>query len=317
MKTIVVNASSGNAPHLYLSSSTNGRVSGITFRDEDILAYNKATGAWSLYFDGSDVGLGATDLDALYILADGNILLSLEAPAKVVGITVDDSDILLFQATALGATTAGSFRLYFDGSAAGLTTNAEDVDAIAFTPDDKLIVSTAGNFKTNIAGADEDLIVFDGSSWALYFDGSAVGLSAASEDLWDAWVDPANGHLHLAVQGAYTVNGGVRGVSADILECTPIALGANTNCTFGIFWPGATSGIAGEITDGYAVGGTPPTAIFSANLDEDVQAAVLDEVDDTVYEDPSDAEHEQETDEQAGAESSELTLELYLPLIQD
>ncbi|MCP4427873.1 MAG: LamG domain-containing protein, partial [Chloroflexi bacterium] len=44
---------------IYVSSTTGGSVDGVAFVDEDILAYDTGTGTWSLYFDGSDVGLGA------------------------------------------------------------------------------------------------------------------------------------------------------------------------------------------------------------------------------------------------------------------
>ena len=71
----------------------------------------------------------------------------------------------------------------------GLSTNSEDIDALAIAPDGRLILSTRGNFQvagagTNVAGVDEDLIVFNASSFGdmtsgtfeVYFDGSNVDL---------------------------------------------------------------------------------------------------------------------------------------------
>ena len=40
-----------------------GNADGVSFRDEDIVAYDVNTGTWSLYFDGSDVGLVGKSLD--------------------------------------------------------------------------------------------------------------------------------------------------------------------------------------------------------------------------------------------------------------
>ena len=61
---------------LYVSSTSGGNVAGVSFADEDILAYNMTTGAWSLYFDGSDVGVGGSDLSGFSLRPDGTILMS-------------------------------------------------------------------------------------------------------------------------------------------------------------------------------------------------------------------------------------------------
>ena len=60
---------------LYLSSTSNGRAGDVAFNDEDILAYNTGTNTWSLYFDGSDVGVTG-DVNAFALMSDGSILLS-------------------------------------------------------------------------------------------------------------------------------------------------------------------------------------------------------------------------------------------------
>ncbi|MFQ5419932.1 MAG: hypothetical protein ACE5EY_06170, partial [Anaerolineae bacterium] len=55
---------------IYVSSTTSGNAGGISFRDEDIMAFDTGTGTWSMFFDGSDVGLGGTDINAFTILSD-------------------------------------------------------------------------------------------------------------------------------------------------------------------------------------------------------------------------------------------------------
>ena len=115
----------------------------MSFADEDILKFNRTSGAWEMFFDGSDVGLGGTDVDAASFQPDGSILMSFDTAITLTGLgTVDDSDIVRFVPTSTGATTAGSFAWYFDGSDVGLTTDGEDIDAIGFTPDGKLVIST-------------------------------------------------------------------------------------------------------------------------------------------------------------------------------
>jgi hypothetical protein len=106
----------------------------MTARDEDVIAFTPAslghatTGTFSLWFDGSDVGLAETgeDIDAVAIDASGLLYLSGADPVAVTGVTAQDEDVFVFSPTALDPpTTAGSFTTvpYFDGSAFGLGAN--------------------------------------------------------------------------------------------------------------------------------------------------------------------------------------------------
>ena len=252
----------GASDILYVSSTTNGTVSGVSFADEDILSLNRATGVWSLYLDGSDIGI-TSDVDAFALLTDGTILLSLDTDGTVSGFgTVDDSDILRFTPASLGSNTSGTLAWYFDGSDVGLTTTAEDVDAIGFAPDGKLVLSTAGAFSvTGASGNDEDLISFTPGSlgantsgtWTLYFDGSDVGLNdATSEQVNGIWIDKTNGNIHLTTIGTFSVTG-LSGTGSDVFICTPGTLGATTACSYSSYWTGASNGFGSEIVDGIHV----------------------------------------------------------------
>jgi hypothetical protein len=212
-----------------------------------------------MYFDGSDVGVTG-DVDGFALMPDGSILISLDAAATISGLgTVDDSDIIRFIPTSLGANTAGTFAWYFDGSDVGLSTNNEDIDAIDFAPDGRLLISTIGTFSvTGTSGEDEDLIAFlptslgstTSGTWSLYFDGSDVGLNtASSEDINGVWVDPASHQIYLTTAGAFSV-AGASGDGADIFFCTPGLLGPTTSCTFSMYWDGSAFGFAGEVADG-------------------------------------------------------------------
>jgi hypothetical protein len=118
-------------PKLYLGSSTSGTAGGAAFADEDVLIKDMGTGAWSLFIDGSDIGLANTDVDAFELQSDGSLLMSFDTDFTLSGFgAVDDSDILRFTPTSTGDTTAGTWSWYFDGSDVGLTTTSEDVDSI-------------------------------------------------------------------------------------------------------------------------------------------------------------------------------------------
>jgi hypothetical protein len=249
------------AARLYLGSSTSGTAGGVAFADEDILIKDMGTGDWSLFIDGSDIGLGGSDVDAFEWQTDGTLLMSFDTAFTLSGFgAVDDSDILRFTPTSTGSTTAGTWAWYFDGSDVGLTTNDEDVDAFAILSDGRLLVSTLGSASvTDAAGEDEDLLAFTPTSlgstttgsWLLYFDGSDVGLTTNSEDVNGAWLDAA-GKIYLTTLGNFSVTG-LSGDAADIFACVPGTTGANTTCTWSMYWDASANGFAGEDTDSLGI----------------------------------------------------------------
>ncbi|MGZ8181627.1 MAG: putative Ig domain-containing protein [Methylobacter sp.] len=273
-------------PAIYVSTvdggTTTAATGGIAFGDEDILVYDTNAGTWALFFDGSDVGLGGSgvNIDAFHILADQSILLSFAADTTFpalnglgTDVVVDDSDILRFLPTSIGSNTAGSFAWFFDGFDVGLTTAADDIDAIAFTPDGRLAVSTidpAGvTFTPAVSGytaADEDLLVFNDTSmgtatagtWAPYFDGSDAGLSdAGSEDVNGAFIGGSTGEIYLTTVGAFSVPG-ASGGGDDIFKCVPGSTGSATACTYQFVWNGIGSGLpSAAILDGIQLGAGP------------------------------------------------------------
>ncbi|MEM7801217.1 MAG: FG-GAP repeat protein, partial [Chloroflexota bacterium] len=230
----------GSSPLIYLSSTSGGSIGGVSFSDEDILLFDTGSSTWSLFFDGSDVGLNNTaalDIDGFYIQPDGSILLSTTAAGTISGVgQVDDSDILLFKPTSLGPNTAGTFSLYFDGSDVSLTSNGEDIDAISLDSDGNLIVSTLGRSNVGFRAADEDLLRFEATSlgantsgvWTPYFDGSDIGLNGSNdEDVFGISVDGKD--LFLTTRGPFSA-AGINGGNADILLCAGAITGAASSC---------------------------------------------------------------------------------------
>jgi FtsP/CotA-like multicopper oxidase with cupredoxin domain len=162
--------------------------------DSDVVEFDDGT--FTLFFDGSDVGLttNAEDVDAIELLASGTLAVSTDGDPAVPGVSSPaprDEDLLRFSASTLGATTAGTWTLWFDGSDVGLAQTGEDTDGAAIGPDGELLLSTRGSFTVaGLSGADEDVFACSspvfGSvtsctfSSTLRFDGSALGVTAAS-----------------------------------------------------------------------------------------------------------------------------------------
>jgi subtilisin family serine protease len=222
-----------------------------TVANEDIVARNESSGAWSLIFDGSDVGLSGFVIDGMARLLDGSILLSFTVSGTVAGMTggpggsttLDDSDIVRFVPTSLGATTAGSFIFYFDGSDVGLSTDNEDIDAIAINSSGQLVISTLGTVSaTGASGADTDMLVFTATSlgsvtsgsFAVYFDGSDVSLTDGGSEDVDAVSIMPDGKLLISTLGNVSVPG-VSGANEDVLRFTPTTLGTTTSGTYSMY----------------------------------------------------------------------------------
>ena len=240
---------SANGPAVLVSS--NG--SKLNVADNDIfkLLRDGDDYQFSMYFDGSDVGLSTSDedVDALSILDDGSIILSTEGPFSVKttysrpgtgsGVTLsgDREDLLRFMPSSLGANTSGTWSLYLDGSKFGLSGKDENIDAAMILPDGRIVVSVQGNFSApGASGADEDLFALDKSTgrWSLYFDGSDVGLSASDEDIDALSLEPNAGGLptlYFSTRGDFSV-AGASGKDDDVVAFTPTRLGSTTAGSF-------------------------------------------------------------------------------------
>lgn len=235
----------------YVSSNSRGSVGGVSFEDEDILVYDPLTGSWAMYFDGSDVGLSAfgLDVDAFTIQGDGSILLSVDDDnTNIPGVgAIDDSDIVRFIPSSTGNNTTGMYQLYLDGSTVGLDTPDEDIDAIGFAPNGRLVVSTLRSAVvpgiTSPSVLDKDLIVLNSTNntWAYYVDGSDVALDRGTEDIDATWID-TNGDIYLSTVGAFSVSG-LSGDGDDITKFSPSSTGTNTSGTFSLFWDGSANGL--------------------------------------------------------------------------
>ena len=145
---------------LILSTWNGGTLGGVTFEANDLVAFTPnipddwdGAGTWSLFLDGSDIGLDAAveRIDGLHILGDdminggpnnhlavggeidGNengyrypvVLFSVDTiggqlNAAAGGLTFNDEDIVAFVPVSLGDNTTGSAHVWMDGTAVGL-----------------------------------------------------------------------------------------------------------------------------------------------------------------------------------------------------
>jgi len=261
--TVTVDPDDPGSP-LYFSLRDNGTVGAVTAANEDIVYFDGTN--FSLFFDGSDVGIASLRIDAFARVDADTLLLSFDADKPVPGIagTVDDSDIVRFEATSLGTATAGTFFLYFDGSDVGLTASGHDVNVVEPLADGRIVISTLNSATVpgtsgSVSARDEDLLAFTPTSlgdvtagtFELYFDGSDVGLGDAGEEVDAATVDAA-GKIFLSALDAFSVPG-VSGGDEDVFVFTPTSLGSVTSGTYSstLFFDGSSFGL--DANDVFAI----------------------------------------------------------------
>ncbi|MEZ4621193.1 MAG: hypothetical protein R2867_37620 [Caldilineaceae bacterium] len=312
------------AEQLYISVSATDKVNGIQINDEDIARFDALSRTWTILFDGSNVGVAKTDVDAFYLWYEGNaILMSFDKPVRIPALGwVDDSDIVKFVPSSLGeGTTAGTFELFFDGSMVDLTSSGEDIDAIGFSPEGLLLISTSGTVGVSgVDAKDEDLLAFAATglgantngTWSLYFDGSAVNLGNGSEDVDGAFA-ASSGALYLTTKGGFSavdVNGNnLAGKASDIFRCSPVVMGPISSCALDLPFAEHPIGIDKDI-NGLALAPDPGLSLVMGTS----SLAVSDEIEQYEVEiDEPDADDEELDAYDLNVE--ETTNQLFLPFV--
>ena len=165
--------------HFYLSfirSSTT--LPGLgTVQDEDVVYYDD--GAWSVYFDGTALGLTSDshDLDAISIVG-GVLYFSTSGNARPPGVggSGDNADIYRWD--------GASFARVWDATANGLPGSA-NIDGLHQFSDTDFALSFSSD--TTVPGLgtvqDEDIVRSENGAWSVYFDGTSEGLTSGAHDL--------------------------------------------------------------------------------------------------------------------------------------
>jgi hypothetical protein len=218
----------------YVATKTNGKIGGLEYKNQDILQFDTLKNEWSIYFDGSDVGLAKKRINGFYVGGD-YILLSLAGSAKLdIGgdkkTKILGSDIVKFnwdpESSPGNGNTKGTFELFFDGSDVRVKRN---IDALTLDQDGRLVFSLIG--KNKLPQADgklfvadrQDLVRFIGNTgpntngyFELFFDGKKAGLNLGRGEI--DGVDLGGEFLYLTTSGKFNI-GGIKGTNKDILRC--------------------------------------------------------------------------------------------------
>lgn len=217
---------------LYFSAKGTGELNGFAYDRQDIIGYDGSN--FNKFFDGSRYFPGQV-IDGFAITPNNELLFSFTTEGVVEGVSYDDSDIVLFDPQ------LHTWQMFFDGSDVGLTRNGEDIDGFSLSPNGDLLISTNGSARVGgVQSGDEDILVFHSTSfgpdtsgtWAMYFDGSDVGLADTSSEDVDAFSVASNGHVYFSTIGNFHV-ANLMGADEDVGRFEPTQTGEHTSGLFG------------------------------------------------------------------------------------
>ena len=189
-----------------LSFSTLGNTNppGVAGTADDADIYAWSGSAYSRAFDASAAGVpGGANVDgyskvsatSFYLSFADNVTIAVPGP----DLSVQDEDVVLYD--------SGTWSVYFDGTAHGLTAANLDLDAIS-VDGGALYFSTLGNTSPPGVGGtadDADIYSWNGTSYARVWDASANGVAGAANVDGYARVD-AN-HFYLSFAADTTLPG--------------------------------------------------------------------------------------------------------------
>jgi hypothetical protein len=212
----VMSYSPAHAISIILSTNAMATLGGLTFQQDDLVQYDPATNVATLFFNGDDEFLANDeDIDAVFLLANGNIVLSTRADATLGGLAFEPEDMVEYNV----ATNVAS--LYFDGDAEfGIP--EENIDAFDILANGNVILSTAdAAILGGLSFEQEDMVEYNmlTNTASLYFDGDAE-FTLAEEDI-DAFDILANGKVLLSTVSAATL-GGLTFQPDDLVEYDPV-----------------------------------------------------------------------------------------------
>jgi hypothetical protein len=121
-----------DSSNIILSTFGNSTLGGLTFSSGDLVEYNPTTDTATLYFH-NDLFSQTENIDAAFILDNGNIILSTVGGATLGGLSFGADDLIEYNPTTDTAT------LFLDGS---LFSATENIDAAHVLDSGNIILST-------------------------------------------------------------------------------------------------------------------------------------------------------------------------------
>ncbi len=250
-----IGCNNSNLPNILLSTATSAVLGGLSYINQDLVEYNPNDDTAMLKVDGNAIAF-TEKFDALHMLGNGRLLVSVDiasgSTTTLGGLSIGKDDLAEYNPVTDTAV------LILDGSSV-FSGGSNNITAVHVQPDGKLIL--ANSIAATLGGISfnpEDLVEYDpGTNTAsLFFDGSAVGLTAAISSVHV--LDSGNLVLSTASNASL---GGLSFTTGDLVEYDPV------NDTANLHFDGiARFGTTEEIISSHVGAGSGAIALPSGPL---------------------------------------------------
>jgi hypothetical protein len=182
---------------IILSTDNTETLGGLTFSNDALAEYNTTTDTATLYFDGGLFG-GPSDIDAVHVLDNDNIILSTAAGTTLGGLTFGKGDLVEYDPITDTATIFLNENLF--------SSVQPNIDAAYIHDNGNIILSTSGNATLGgLSFGKDDLIEYNPITdlASMFFDGN---LFSGKENI-DSVHLLSSGNIVLSTAGAATLGG--------------------------------------------------------------------------------------------------------------
>ena len=129
--------------NLVMSFDVATTIDGVTYQPYELVLYTVGSDSFSEY---ANEMLSSGVIDAVDILANGNVIFSMASDITLGGTLYEDSDLIRWNGT--------SYSKYFDGSDHGLSTADENIDSVSILGSDILVGGAGNDVLTGLGGED-------------------------------------------------------------------------------------------------------------------------------------------------------------------
>jgi hypothetical protein len=135
--------SNGNLVMSFSVATDPVPIGGVTYQPYELVLYDVATNTFSEFADGM---LSSGVIDAVDVLANGNVIFSLAADTNLGGTPYEDSDLIRWNGS--------SYSKYFDGGDNGLSDSGENIDGVSILGSDILVGGSGNDILMGLGGED-------------------------------------------------------------------------------------------------------------------------------------------------------------------
>lgn len=190
---------------MIFSTHSTARIDDLAIQGGDVVSYNLLTGVAQTVFQESEFGANHEQIDAIHVMATGDLILSTAGKAELGGLSFGSGDLVIWNSST-GAATLLFSQDRFDKKA--------NIDAVFVRENGNIVMSTTTkSILDGVEFGDGDLIEYDPitDTATLLFDGSK----------WNGDIDGVhildNGDLLLSINSPSELYG-VRYDSGDIIR---------------------------------------------------------------------------------------------------